>query len=265
MLLLPIKIVSTAGLIAGATLAVRRWGQMIGGWLVGLPLTSGPVAFFLALQHGTGFAATAATGMLTGTASQVVFALCYAWAGSFRWPIAFLSGTLGFAAFTPLLLWLPFSAPVAFVFVICVLLLGLRLLPAAEGVTAARTHIPWWDLAGRITAATLAVTVLTTIASRIGPHLSGLLSPFPLFGAIMTIAAHHLHGSGAVTSVLRGLTWGLFAPASFFLTLATTLPIIGLAAGFASAATAATLTQLLTLVLFRHRTQTGGFIDRYTR
>jgi len=262
MLLLPIKIVGTAGLIAGATLAVRRWGQMVGGWLVGLPLTSGPVAFFLALQHGTAFAATAATGMLAGTASQVVFALCYAWAGGFSWPIAFLGGTVGFAAFTPLLLWLPFSAPVAFVFVICVLLLGLKLLPAPSGIAIARTHTPWWDLAGRITSATLAVTALTTIAPHIGAHLSGLLSPFPLFGAIMTIAAHHLHGNGAVTSVLRGLLWGLFAPASFFLTLAATLPIIGLAAGFAAAATAAILTQLLTLVIFRHRTQPEVLVDR---
>src|SRR5215218_6073961 len=34
-----------------ASLAVRRWGDAIGGWLVGLPLTSGPVAAFLAIQY----------------------------------------------------------------------------------------------------------------------------------------------------------------------------------------------------------------------
>jgi hypothetical protein len=44
---------------------------------VGLPLTSGPVAFFLATDHGVPFAAGAALGMLAGTISQVAFALAY--------------------------------------------------------------------------------------------------------------------------------------------------------------------------------------------
>jgi len=50
--------------------AARRWGQAVGGWLVGLPLTSGPIAFFLALDQGKGFAADAAAGSLAGTAAH---------------------------------------------------------------------------------------------------------------------------------------------------------------------------------------------------
>ena len=58
---LTLKLVATPALIGTATLVGRRWGQSIGGWLVGLPLTTGPVAFFIALMvlpvitHSNGF------------------------------------------------------------------------------------------------------------------------------------------------------------------------------------------------------------------
>ena len=42
---LALKLILTPLLIGGASLAARRWGPAIGGWLVSLPLTSGPVTF----------------------------------------------------------------------------------------------------------------------------------------------------------------------------------------------------------------------------
>ncbi len=71
------KIVVTPLLIGAASLAGRRWGHHVGGWLVGLPTTTGPAAFFLAADHGTGFAGDAAVGMLAGTSSQAAFAVAY--------------------------------------------------------------------------------------------------------------------------------------------------------------------------------------------
>src|SRR6184192_563504 len=61
---LALKLVLTPALIAIATLAGRRFGPSIGGWLVGLPFTSGPVSLFLALEQGTSFAAAAALGAI---------------------------------------------------------------------------------------------------------------------------------------------------------------------------------------------------------
>ena len=61
------KLVLTPALIAAASLAGRRWGHAVSGWLVGLPLTSGPVALFLALERGTTFAADASLGSLAGS------------------------------------------------------------------------------------------------------------------------------------------------------------------------------------------------------
>src|SRR2546425_11728735 len=78
LLSLLLKVVVTPALITAATLAGRRWGDRLSGWLVGPPLTSGPVVFFLAIEQGSGFATRAALAVLLGTISQAAFALGYA-------------------------------------------------------------------------------------------------------------------------------------------------------------------------------------------
>src|SRR6266403_1907809 len=75
---LALKLVLTPALIGTATLAGRRWGQSVGGWLVGLPLTTGPVAFFIALDHGTAFAVAAAILQPLDLGPAALFALVVA-------------------------------------------------------------------------------------------------------------------------------------------------------------------------------------------
>src|SRR4029453_17240063 len=59
---LALKLVLTPALIGAVSLAGRRWGPGVSGWLVGVPPPSGPVAFFSALDHGGGVAAAGARG-----------------------------------------------------------------------------------------------------------------------------------------------------------------------------------------------------------
>src|SRR5215467_12960426 len=102
-----LKLALTPALIGLASLAGRRWGPSVSGWLVALPLTSGPVTFFLALSHGTSFAAAAALGTLTGTLSQPAFCLTYGWVAlRCNWLVAFLAGVLAFATCTIVLQYL---------------------------------------------------------------------------------------------------------------------------------------------------------------
>jgi hypothetical protein len=72
------KLVISPLLLAVASLATRRWGAAVGGFLVGLPLTSGPVSVFLALEGGPTFAVQATAGSLAATAGQAGFCLAYA-------------------------------------------------------------------------------------------------------------------------------------------------------------------------------------------
>ena len=96
--ILVLKVVLTPALIAAASLAARRWGHAVSGWLVGLPLTSGPIAFFLALERGTSFAAAAAIGSLAGAIGEAAFCVAYAGvAARGSWPPALAAGSVAFA------------------------------------------------------------------------------------------------------------------------------------------------------------------------
>jgi len=92
-----------------------------------------------------------------------------------------------------------------------------------------------WDLPARMVVATVFVVLLTGIAPALGPHLTGLLAPFPLYGAVLAVFAHALEGPGPAAAVLRGMLTGLFGFAGFFLVLATCLEGWGLVAAFAAA------------------------------
>src|ERR1051326_2747331 len=102
-----LKFILTPTLIGLASLAGRRWGPAVSGWLVGLPLTSGPVVFFLALNHGVTFAAAASIGILTGTVSQAPFCLTDGWlARRAGWALTLGISYLAFAAATLVLPYL---------------------------------------------------------------------------------------------------------------------------------------------------------------
>lgn len=248
-----VKVVVTPLLIGAASMAGRRWGHHVGGWLVALPLTSGPVAFFLATDHGPHFAGRAAVGMMAGTISQVVFALAYRRLADRGRAIAFASGCAGFTASTLALTSIAWTAAPTFALTTAAVTIGLvltrrhRQRSSTDPGRPDRGH-PRWDIPARMAAATTVVLAITALAPVVGPFAAGLLSPFPVFGAVVAVMAHHVDGAHAATATLEGLITGLATPAVFFLTLALTLPHVGLS-GFILATLTALATQALTMLV----------------
>jgi hypothetical protein len=239
---LTLKLVLTPALIGGASLAGRRWGPGVSGWLVGLPLTSAPIAVFLAFDQGAGFAATAAVGTMEGAISQAAFCLAYGWLAFHggRLP-AMAASVLAFGLATALLQRVALPLPALFIIVVAALAGALWLMPAGRaGIAAGCAPLPAWDIPARMLLATVFVLLLTGAASKLGPRLTGLLAPFPLYAAILAVFAHHLDGPGAAASVLRGLLLGLFGFAGFFLVFAALIESTGVLVAVA-AATAVTL------------------------
>ena len=248
---LALKLVLTPILVGAASLAGRRWGSAVGGWLIGIPFTSGPIAFFLALSPGPRFAAEAALGIMAGAISQAAFCLAYAWtAQRSTWIASMLAATAAFSAATITLN--PLRIPgLAFLAVVAVVLvLALFLMPRRSETTAEHLDFPRWDIPARMVVATAFVVALTSAAPLLGPRLAGLLAPFPLYGAVLATFAHRLQGREPAVNVLRGLLLGLFAFASFFLVLAVLLPE-GIAPAFAVAIVAAAGVQAGSLVTGR--------------
>ncbi|HXF71684.1 MAG TPA: hypothetical protein VNO79_03625 [Actinomycetota bacterium] len=251
------KIVVTPLLIGAASLAGRRWGHHVGGWLVGLPTTTGLAAFFLAADHGTGFAGDAAVGMLAGTSSQAAFAVAYRAFVRRGWPPSFAAGCAAFTASTVGLARLPWSAWPTFALVVATLAAGyVATRPRDRSTEGVAADLPRWDIPVRMGLATAVVLTITGLAPIIGAHLAGLLAPFPVFGSILAVFTHRTHGPRSATAVLHGFVVGLGASAVFFLVLALTVRPLG-PVSFAIATLAAVLSQAGSVSVARRRRATG--------
>jgi len=251
---LVLKLVVTPVLIFAASLAGRRWGETVSGWFIGLPLTSGPVCFFLALEQGPGFAGSTARGSLAGAAAEAGFGVAYVMvAQRAGWPAALLAGTLGYVGAAALF---PSNLPLWLLGAIVYLALaaGLALMPRLQAGSAAIPAAPRWDIPARMVVATALVFGLTELAPLFGARLSGLLATYPLFGAVLAAFAHRLNGAAAAERVLRGLVIGLFGFTGFFLLLAAAMERLGLAASFTAATFLALLIQGGSLALMRRAT-----------
>ncbi len=245
----------TPFLVGTASLAGRRWGPAIGGWLVGLPFTSAPIAFFLALSHGSAFAATTAVGIMAGGISQALFCLVYAWLARYvGWIPSVVAASVAFAGSTVVLQSVAPPTLSLFLSVLAVLGAALCLMPgvSTRAPTPAVT-LPRWDLPARMVVATVFVVILTEVAPALGAYLTGLLAPFPVYAATLTIFAHSLQGKAPAIGVLRGVLLGLFSFVAFFFVLAVLLERAGIAVAFAAASAVAVVVQGVSLLALRRR------------
>ena len=193
---------------------------------------------------------------MAGTVSQAAFCVAYArMAMRARWPAAVLAGSIAFALATLGLRWLPLAlVPLAAIAVLS-LLLATRLMPAVAVGPRASVRLSWWDLPARMVVTTVFVVLLTGIASMLGPRLTGLLAPFPLYGAMLCGFTHALEGPARAAGVLRGLLLGLYCFIGFFVVLAALLERTGVVLAFTVAAAVALAIQGVALwILRRHLT-----------
>jgi hypothetical protein len=224
--MLTLKLIMTPLLIASVTLVGRRWGAGVSGWLMGFPLTSGPVSIFLALQYGRLFAAKAAVGTMGGIASVCVFCLVYSLvARKAGWPVSAAAAIVAF--FVAIFLWNMASLAliptmIIDVIVVTLILLAMPWRQTVEGTVAT----PRWDIPARMLVATAFVVGLTTFAASLGAQLSGLLSPFPTFSTVIAVFTHHQQGADTASQLLRGVVVGTFSFLSFFLVVAVLLPVV---------------------------------------
>ena len=224
MTLFALKVILTPLLILVATLAARRWGPVVGGLLVGLPLTSGPTSVFLALEQGSEFAAHAAHSTLFGGLAGIAFCVCYArLAGRFRWTVTVAVSLCVYFAGVALVGWitLPSLWPSVLIMVL-LLMLSQKLVPP---VTTKLLHpaAPRWDLPFRVVVSTAIVIGVTALSMRLGPQMSGIVSGVPAIVCVMSVFTHELYGPPAVRQFERGVITGTYAYTIFFLTVALTV------------------------------------------
>jgi hypothetical protein len=250
--ILALKLILAPLIIGSASLAGRRWGPAVSGWIVGLPLTSGPVTFFLAISHDIPFAANAIRGTLSGGFSLIAFCVAHAWLSkNFDWRITTIGSITIFTLLSLLLDDVSLSLIPLFISVLFVISLGLWLMPKQTEKEIIPVTLNQWDIPARILVGTSFILFVTGIAPIIGPRFTGLLTTFPLFASILAIFAQRQQGADGAINVLRGLTLGLFAFAGFYLVLGLLIEKTPLAVSFGCAILTALTIQGTSLLILR--------------
>lgn len=223
-----------------ASVAGRRWGHSVSGYLGGLPMIGAPITLFLALDLGPEFAARSALFTLGAVVAQAAHLMAFAHVGvlSRAWIASLAAGWGAFAIVAIAVGFIPLNVPVALALALGGLLAAWRWLPREQGEVA-HPAIPRIELQLRLLAAFGLAIVIVFAAPVFGPVVSGVLLSMPVTGSIVPPFTLALYGPGALMRLLRAFVLGLFGFSAFFLVIAGTLVAWGLVPSFSAAVMAA--------------------------
>lgn len=238
-----LKLLLVPSLIALVTLAGRRWGPAIAGWLSAFPIVAGPILLAIALEQGAAFAAVAAANTLMAVLAILVFSVAYARNAGRGMPRAMLAALLAYGLAVVVLQGITLPLWAGFLAVLAGLLVAPWLFgpaPAGAPVTGKPANdLPWRMLAGAV----LSLSV-TYAAASLGPRLSGLFAMFPVMSTVLVGFSHRASGPGFAVALLRGMIKGYVAFAVFCVTLSLLLPQQSIGVAFLVATGAALAVQL---------------------
>lgn len=235
MSLVALKLLLVPLLIAAVTLAGRRWGQNLAGWLGSFPIVAGPILLILAIENGNAFGARAAQMSLAGIAAAMVFYVAYArLAGRRGWGLTLSLSLLAWVVAVSALQWLPQTLPFAALAALASLLAAPRAMGKRPAPLTPFTPHPL-ELPARM-AFGAGLTLLTSaLGARLGPEASGYAALFPIVGAVVASVNHATHEARAAGAFLAGMTRGMWSVGTFCLALTLALPRWPLALAFATA------------------------------
>jgi hypothetical protein len=244
--ILILKLFLVPTLILGVTLAGRRWGPAVAGWLSAFPIVAGPILLTLSLEQGAAFAANAAQGTLLAVLVILVFTLAYAWAShKFGMVGSMLSALAAYAVALAALQTVRLDIMTCFAIVIAALLIAPRLFPVVAPNPAAQAKPGSGDLPLRMIAAALLVLLVTFSAARLGARMSGFLAMFPVMGTVLTGFSHHRSGRAFAVTLLRGMVYGYFAFATFCVLVSLLLQQQSISIAFSVALACALIVQFM--------------------
>ncbi|WMJ02054.1 hypothetical protein RBU55_11040 [Pseudomonas chlororaphis subsp. aurantiaca] len=228
--MLLLKIIMVPGFLLLISLASRRWGPSIAGWLAGFPVVVGPILFFLAVEQGHAFAAQASVAALSALLAMIAFGIAYAQAAQkLAWPWALAIAVLVWAILATLISWAPGSLAFSVLCAAIGLLAAPYLFPRVQPLVP--TSAPKSDkLIQRMLAGALLTLTVTWLASTVGYRWSGLLAVFPVLASVLAVFSHRSQGPAFTAVLLRATATGLYSFAAFCLVLALALPSLGLTA-----------------------------------
>ncbi|MDB5995146.1 MAG: hypothetical protein JWP42_2282 [Pseudomonas sp.] len=227
--MLLLKLLVIPGFLLLISLAGKRWGPSVAGWLSGLPVVVGPILFFLAVEQGEAFAAQSAIAALSAMFAMIAFCVTYAQvAQRAEWPLALTVSLLVWTTAAVVLSLIPPSLVFSVIAAATALLGAPYLFPHVQPIVAgpaAKSD----KLLLRMIAGALLTLAVTLLASTVGERWSGLLAVFPVLGSVMAVFSQQTRGPAFTAALLRATATGMYSFSAFCLVVAWVLPGMGLA------------------------------------
>jgi hypothetical protein len=248
MLLLSLRLISAPVLILGASAVQRRFGQAVGGRIVGLPLTSLPILGLICISEGNGFAGRAAGASLDGAVAQSVWCLVYVLTARRFGPAKSLVASSAAFAVCCVVIY-PVVLPVLWATLLGAtsVVVALVAWPKEQGRSTSTSFKFKGDLAVRVLAGAAFSVAITTMASAVGPRASGLLTAFPVLTVVLAVATQIRDGEVASSHFLQGVLAGSLSVVAGLATIALTLGRFGPGVAFPLSVTASATAQMIPL------------------
>lgn len=222
MLFLVLRIIIGPLGVLGGTLAQRRLGHAMGGLIIGLPLTSLPLLWLVALQRGSTFTGSMTNALLIGSIIEGLVLWSYAKLTTRMAPVtALMGGLIVFIVSVSAVGIFHVSAVLAGLLTAAGFALALRWWPATASEEL--EHSGRSRLFARVIAATVFTVIVVTMAGALGPVLSGLVDALPMTTMLMAFMTHQEQGPDAASRFMRGVSRGSFSYVAAMVVLAEAL------------------------------------------
>jgi hypothetical protein len=200
-----LKVIIGPFMVLSVSYLQRRFGDRFGGWLLGLPITTGPFILIICLQEGVAFGGRATRGVLLGQIALVAFCWAYAFAAPrFKWLQAILVGTISCLGVGYFVTQLKVSIWVSTPALVVCWLLAMKFWPHSN-LPEQKISPPSWELPVRVLVTLTLLVSLSALAPHIGAKLAGALSTYPVIASVLGSFNQKRFGPAATVSTLRGL------------------------------------------------------------
>ena len=203
--LLLLKLTLGPAMVLFAHYLQKSYGHVIGGRLIGLPITTGPFILIICLQEGRAFGSHVAHGTLLGQIALTMFCWIYAIASaSMNWWISLMIGTSTALITGFITTQFQISTWQAILLLLVVWTIAIRNWPPATTLPQKVTP-PSWELPARVLVTLVVLFGLSTLAPHLGANISGAFSTYPVIASVISAFNHRRYGPAATMATLRGL------------------------------------------------------------
>ena len=220
--LLLLKLLLAPCFVVLVSIIQRRWGDDVGGRLIGLPLTTVPFILIIYIQEGSSFASRAAHGVIVGQIALIMFSWVYAMSVSrMSWAPSLAMGTVACLITGAVVTSFEIPLVVLLPTLIGIWTAAMKFWPTYTP-TLRQSNPPTWELPARVLITIVLIVTLTGFANILGPRVAGALSTYPVIISVLGAFSHRRYGPNAIAATLHGLMKSLLIATLImsFLTLA---------------------------------------------